>query len=269
MIIDSHCHLASHQFEPHELPDIIRRARELGVDRMITQATCLGDAAANLAIASAHNEVFSTIGIHPCDVHQTPDDYLMALEKHALHPRCVAIGETGLDYFHPAPQGWSDDDYRQRQRDFLEQHFLLAACLKKNIVIHTRDKVGQDSLNDAIAIYRKHAGQVRAVFHCFPFSLDDAQEILQLDGLISFTGIATFKNARIVLDTAKHCPSGSFMLETDSPFLAPVPQRGKRNEPGFTRYTAEAIALARGESLDELMQHTTQTAESFYHLPGC
>lgn len=269
MIIDSHCHLASSQFEPHELPDIIRRARELGVERIITQATCLGDAEANLEIASAHDEVFATIGIHPCDAHQTPDDYLGALEKHALHPRCVAIGETGLDYFHPAPQGWSDDSYRQRQRLFLEQHFQLAARLEKNIVIHTRDKSGQDSLSDAIDIYREFSGQVRAVFHCFPYSLDDAEEILQLNGLISFTGIATFKNARTVLETAKKCPPGSFMLETDSPYLAPTPHRGKRNEPGFTRHTAEAIAEARGESLDELMQHTTQTAESFYHLPEC
>ncbi|NWK54047.1 TatD family hydrolase [Verrucomicrobiaceae bacterium N1E253] len=267
MLIDSHCHLASHQFKEPEISELIQRAKDHDVTRMVTLATNLEDAKTNLDIAALHPEVFACIGIHPCDVHETPDDYLAELEGHARHPRCVAIGETGLDYYHPAPDGWSDDDYHARQRAFLEQHFQLAHKLEKNIVIHTRDRSGQNSLDDALEIYRKHADKVRAVFHCFPFDFASAAPILELGGLISFTGIATFKNARLVLDTARQCPRGSFMLETDSPYLAPVPHRGKRNEPAYTRHTAESIASARNEPLEDLAEHTTATAETFYRFP--
>ena len=264
MLIDSHCHLASYKFPEDELSAIITRAREHGVTRMVTLATSLNDAPANLAIAEQYPEVYAAIGIHPCDVCETPDDYLPDLEQFAKHPRCVAIGETGLDYFHPAPEGWTDDDYRTRQQDFLHQHFQLAAKLEKNIVIHTRDRSGDASLQDALNIYQTYASQVRAVFHCFPFDYPSALPILDLGGLISFTGIATFKNADTVLDTATRCPAGSFMVETDAPYLAPVPHRGKRNEPAFTQNTAEAIATARGETLAQLSEHTTQTAQIFY-----
>ena len=264
MIIDSHCHLASHKFPADELSEIILRANELGVTRMVTLATSLADASVNLKIAAQYPEVFAAVGIHPCDVQETPDDYISEMEKLAIHPRCVAIGETGLDYYHPAPDGWTEENYHSRQRDFLEQHFQLAAKFEKNIVTHTRDLTGDASLQDALTIYRKYAKQVRAVFHCFPFSYDAAEPILELGGLISFTGIVTFKNAASVLDTATRCPAGSFMVETDSPYLAPVPHRGKRNEPGFTRFTAETIAEARNETLSQLSEHTSQTAREFY-----
>ena len=265
-LTDSHCHLASHQFTPGEIEEIITRAHEQGVNRMVTLATCLEDCPTNLAIAEQHPEVYACTGIHPCDVHEAPDDYLGELEGYARHPRCVAIGETGLDYYHPAPEGWSDDDYRGRQREFLAQHFQLAGELGKNIVIHTRDRAGDASLQDAISVYREYADKVRAVFHCFPFSMEAALPILELGGLISFTGIVTFKNATTVLDTATRCPADSFMLETDSPYLAPVPQRGKRNEPAFTRHTAEVIAKARGENLAELAKHTEANVNRFYDI---
>jgi len=267
MLIDSHCHLGSYKFAPEDIPHIIEHAKEHQVSRMITLATSLEDCPTNLEIATRHPEIFTAIGIHPCDVTDTPDNFMEQLEPFAGHSRCVAIGETGLDYFHPAPEGWEEDAYHARQQDFLNQHFQLAARLGKNIVIHTRDKSGDASLQDAITIYRQYADRVRAVFHCFPFSYEAAEPILELGGLISFTGIATFKNAGLVLDTATRCPSGSFMLETDSPYLAPVPHRGKRNEPAFTLFTAEAIATARGESLESLAKHTTDTAERFYQLP--
>jgi len=267
MLTDSHCHLASHQFSPDELSDIVTHARDHGITRIVTLATSLDDAPANLNIAEQHPEVFAAIGIHPCDVRDTPDDYLTTLEPLARHPRCVAIGETGLDYYHAAPDNWTEDRYHSRQCEFLEQHFQLATKLGKNVVVHTRDRSGDASLQDAIAIYRNHADNVHAVFHCFPFSFESAQPILDLGGLISFTGIATFKNASIVTDTASRCPAGSFMLETDAPYLAPVPHRGKRNEPAFTRHTAEAIAKIRNEPLEQLAKHTSNTADAFYHFP--
>ncbi len=268
-LTDSHCHLASHKFSADELNDIISRSRENGVERIVTLATCLDDCRQNLAIAEKHPEVYACVGIHPCDVHETDDHYIDELSNYAAHPRCVAIGETGLDYYHPAPGGWSEQDYRARQQDFLRQHFELAAHLGKNLVIHTRDRSGEASLEDALSIYRPYAQHVRAVFHCFPWSLESAQPILDMGGLISFTGIATFKNATTVIDTARRCPAGSFMLETDSPYLSPVPHRGKRNEPSFTRFIAQAIADARRETLAELAAYTEATVNAFYHIePG-
>lgn len=267
MLIDSHCHLGSRQFAAEELEAVVQRARDAGLNRIVTLATNLSDGPQNLAIAERFPEVFSTIGIHPCDVQDSPDNLIDLLKPLAVHPRCVAIGETGLDYFHPAPEGWSEASYRACQQASLERHFLLAAELNKNIVIHTRDRSGDASLQDALEIYRRHADQVRAVFHCFPFDYEAAAPVLELGGLVSFTGIATFKNAKQVMHTACQCPAGSFMLETDAPYLAPVPHRGQRNEPAFTRHTAEAIAHARGESLESLAAHTTQTAKEFYHFP--
>ncbi len=266
MLTDSHCHLASHQFPQQELQKIITRARSSGITRMVTLATSLKDCATNLEIASTFPEVFACIGIHPCDVHETVDDYMTELKEYAQHPRCAAIGETGLDYFHPAPEGWSENDYHKRQRQFLREHFELATQTEKNIVIHTRDRTGTASLEDAIHIYRDYANKVQAVFHCWPYNLDAAAPIFKLGGIISFTGVATFKNATHVLEAAKHCPEGSFMIETDAPYLAPVPHRGKRNEPSFTRNTAETIATTRGESLDQLAAHTEKTANQFFQF---
>ena len=265
MLTDSHCHLASHRFAPEEIPEILSRAREAGVTRVITLVTRLEDLDANLAIAqdpAAH----TCIGIHPCDVHQAPDDACVQLAAFTADTRVCAIGETGLDYYHPAPEDWSEERYRDRQRQFLRQHFDLAAAASLNIVIHTRDQEGSDSFEDALAIYQEYHDSVRAVFHCFIGPWENARRVLDLGGLVSFGGVATFKSAHQVRETARHCPAGSFMIETDAPYLAPEPYRGKRNEPSFIRKTAEQLATLRDESLDTLAQHSTQTAERFFRL---
>lgn len=264
MITDSHCHLASHKFPETELPEILTRAKENGIHRLITLATTLEDSLQNIAISEKFPQVYTAIGIHPCDVHETPDNYLPELTKLASHPKCLAIGETGLDYFHPAPEGWTDETYHTRQRHFLRQHFQLAADLDKNIVIHTRDKTGNQSQRDAIEIYREFSNKVRAVFHCFLGPIEYATPILELGGLISFTGIATFKSAKDTIAAATQAPTGSFMLETDAPYLAPTPHRGKRNEPAFTLHTAQHIADLRNETLEELLTHTETTTNNFF-----
>ncbi|MFC4993679.1 TatD family hydrolase [Rubritalea tangerina] len=266
MFTDSHCHLASHKFSPDELPTIVNNAQAVGIHRMVTLATSLEDCPDNIAIAEQFPQVHCAIGIHPCDVHSTPDDYLSTLRNYAQHPKCVAIGETGLDYFHPAPDGWSDADYHQRQRLFLKQHFELAQQLNKNVVIHTRDRSGAQSLHDAVEIYKDFAHSVQAVFHCFLGPWENAQAILDLGGLVSFTGISTFKSAQDCIEAATLAPAGTFMLETDSPYLAPTPHRGKRNEPAFTSHIANAIANARNESIEQLAQHTEQTVNQFFKL---
>lgn len=265
MLIDSHCHLASHRFSPEEIPDILARATAAGVTRMVSLATSLDDLAANLTLA-VNPAVHACLGIHPCDVHHAPDDAVARLAEHTGDPRVCAIGETGLDYYHPAPDGWDEQRFRERQRALLRQHFELAAPAGLNVVIHTRDSTGDASFQDALAIYRDHHTTVRAVFHCFIGPWENAARVLDLGGLLSFGGVATFKSAAQVRDTAGRCPAGSFMVETDSPYLAPEPHRGSRNEPAFVRHTAERLAELRGESLETLAAHTCATAQRFFRF---
>ncbi len=266
MLTDSHCHLASHKFPAEEIQSLLDRAREAGVDRLITLATNPGDIPRNLELAESFPQVFACVGIHPCDVHETPGEYLPELRQFAKHPRVAAIGETGLDYYHPPPRGWTEENYHQKQRDFLRQHFELAADLGLNVVIHTRDRNGNASFDDVLTLYEPFATKVQAVFHCFPGPATLVDRVLQLGGLVSFTGIATFKNAENVLAAACHAPAGSLMVETDSPYLAPVPHRGKRCEPAHTSLTARHLAEARAETLQEFSRHTEETVNRFFRL---
>ncbi len=263
MITDSHCHLASERFSDEERGALIDRAEEAGVHRLVTLATSLDDVEKNLELAR-DPRVKAAIGIHPCEVHEAPDDAVALLSAHAGDLRVCAIGETGLDYFHPAPEGWAEGDYRARQRDFLKQHFELAASAGLNVVIHTRDREGNASFDDALDVYQDYSTRVRAVFHCFIAGWSLAERVIDRGGLVSFGGVATFKKADVVKDAVRRCPEGSFMLETDSPYLAPEPMRGKRNEPAFTMHTARAVAELRGESLEQLAAHTEAAASSFF-----
>ncbi len=263
MITDSHCHLGSAKFPACEREEIIRNAKAAGVTRMVTLATCLEDLGTNLTIAG-ENGIRAAIGIHPCDVHNAPDDAFLKISEHIADPRVCAIGETGLDYFHPAPEGWTDESYRERQRDFLKQHFELAEKSGLNVVIHTRDKEGRGSFDDALDIYGGFSAKVRAVFHCFISEWEMAEKVIAAGGLVSFGGVATFKNAGVVKETVARCPAGTFMIETDSPYLAPVPMRGKRNEPAYAMHCAAAIAALRGETVPELAAHTERAADGFF-----
>lgn len=265
MLTDSHCHLASHRFPALEVPALLARARAAGVGRLVTLATSLDDLAANLTIAD-DPMVHACIGIHPCDVPHAPDDALRQLAAFTADPRVCALGETGLDYYHPAPDGWDEQALRDRQQAFLRQHFELAAACGLNLAIHTRDQSGHASFEDALAIYRDYHTTVRAVFHCFSGPWESARRVVELGGLVAFGGVATFKNARKVQATARSCPPGSFMVETDAPYLAPEPHRGTRNEPAFVRDTAEFLAALRAETLDEFTRHTEQTASEFFRF---
>ncbi|MCF7732471.1 MAG: TatD family hydrolase [Akkermansiaceae bacterium] len=265
MFTDSHCHLVSHRFRADEIPRVLARADAAGVTRRVTLATSLEDMAAHLKLAETPG-VHACIGIHPCDVHHAPDDATARLAEFTSDPRVCAIGETGLDYYHPAPEGWEEEAFRERQRTMLRQHFELAATVGLNVVIHTRDRAGHASFEDALAIYIEYHRAVRAVFHCFIGPWENAGRVLGLGGLVSFGGVSTFKNAGDVRETIARCPAGSFMLETDSPYLAPEPHRGQRNEPAYVRHIAERIAGVRGETLAALAVHTESTAERFFRF---
>ena len=189
-------------------------------------------------------DLYAVVGWHPSDVLAAPEDLRPELRRLASHPKVVALGETGLDYHRlpsQRPGGASAEDrrYTERQRQLFQQHLEVAAELGLNCVIHQRD-----ALDDLLAIFRPFAPRVRGVFHCFVEDARVVRRIEELDSWVSFTGIVTFKNADKVRETAAAIPLGRFMLETDCPYLAPVPFRGKRCEPSFVRLTAEKIAEA-------------------------
>jgi TatD DNase family protein len=264
MLTDTHCHLASHQFSRDEIGVLIERAQQAGVRRLVSLATDLEDLAMNLDLAAHHPCVRVCLGIHPCEVHAVPDGAVAEVAGYLSDPRVCAVGETGLDYYHPAPDGWDETGFRERQRLFLDQHFQAAGKAGLNVVIHTRDRSGDQSFHDALEIYRRYADKVRAVFHCFIGTEENARKVIELGGLVSFGGVVTFKNAVHVQEVAGRLPLGTFMLETDSPYLAPVPYRGKRNEPAHVRLVADFISEKHGLMLAELAMATENAANGFF-----
>ncbi|MEM6910808.1 MAG: TatD family hydrolase [Verrucomicrobiota bacterium] len=269
MLIDSHCHLGSHRFQESEIADLLARARARQVTQLLTLATSLSDAKTNLALAQAYPAVSSCLGLHPTEVTEVPEDavdHLDRLFREAPH-LVAAVGETGLDYYHPAPPGWSEPAYHARQQAFLRQHFVWAARVHRPLVLHTRDRQGDASFQDALALYREFASEVRAIFHCFPGPPENARAVLDLGGLVSFTGNLTFKKAHLIRETLLSLKPGEYLLETDSPYLAPVPHRGKRNEPAYVRDIAHFAAELLDRPWEQIAHETSQAARAFFHLP--
>jgi TatD DNase family protein len=266
VLTDSHAHLVSHRYPNEEIAGLVDRSVAAGVTRIVSLTTALDDLDANLTIAQEHTEVQICIGIHPCEVHEAPDDAVAQLASHGSDDRVCGVGETGLDYFHPAPDGWEEGAFRERQRTFLHQHFEMAIAHGLNVAIHTRDKEGEQSFEDALAIYKQYAPRIRAVFHCFIGRWDQAKRVIDLGGLVSFGGVLTFKSAQQVRDTAVRCPSGSYMLETDAPYLAPEPYRGQRNEPAYVKEIAERLAVVREETVCQIAEASEAAASAFFRF---
>jgi TatD DNase family protein len=260
---DTHAHLDYPDFES-DLPEVLARAQAAGITRLIAIGTDLDSSGRAVALADRFEPVYAAVGWHPGHVTAAPSDLRPALRDLARHPKVVALGETGLDHYRlPSGQqgGTAADDqaYKARQADLFQQHLEVAAELGLPCVVHQRA-----CLEDALAQWTPMAGRVRAVFHCFVDSIDVARRIIALDGLVSFTGIVTFKNAQVVCDTIRQTPLDRLLLETDCPFLAPVPYRGKRCEPAYVREIADAVARAKGCSLDDLSEATCRTADEFF-----
>jgi TatD DNase family protein len=264
MLVDTHAHLDFPDYSP-DLPLTLERAKAAGVARIINISTSLDSSLRSVALAEAHAPIFAAVGVHPCYVDESPEEIRGPLNLLLGHPKVVAVGETGLDY-HRAAEPPEETDARIaweanriRQAKFFRIQLELAAKHGLSVVVHQRD-----SWEDTLAILRPYSGRVKAVFHCFGGTIAQAEELLALGFCVSFTGIVTFKNAAAVHETAAKLPAGSFFLETDCPFLAPVPHRGKRCEPAHTRLVAERIAQLRNESLEELAAHTTAAANAFF-----
>lgn len=294
MLIETHAHLDYPDFAA-DFDDVLRRATDAGVTRIITIGTSIESSRRAIELAEKYPNIYAVIGVHPTYVEESGEDVITPLRELARNPRVVAIGETGLDYhrlpsieledkaktsalshqelFQPVAKalqysteseieaGIHDGAYKSKQASLFEQQLDLAVELGLNVVIHQRD-----AWDDTLEIMRPYAGKLRGVFHCFGGTKAQAAEVIELDHLVSFTGIVTFKNGASVREVASQIPSWKFMVETDCPYLAPVPFRGKRCEPAHTRLVAESIAAARGITLEDIAEETTSTAGKFFQF---
>jgi TatD DNase family protein len=260
---DTHAHLDYPDFQD-DFVQVLTRAMEAGITRVITIGVDLESSRRALEISERHPEVFAAVGWHPCHALEAPDDLRPASKELAAHPKAVAIGETGLDFHHwPSEKpehGPADDDrYREKQQILFRQQLEVAAETGLNCVIHQRD-----AFEASLAEIQPWAGKVRGVFHCFANDTDSMRRVMELGGLVSFTGILTFKNAARVRETLAATPLDRFMLETDCPYLAPVPYRGKRCEPAYVKEIAATASEVKGCSLEELSSATCGTAFAFF-----
>jgi len=261
---DTHAHLDFPDFAA-DLAQVIERAQAAGITRLISIGTDLDSSTRAVQLAEQHECIYAVAGWHPSHAHEAPDDLRPALRSLAQHPKVVALGETGLDYYRlPSSRAnkTAEDDqpYKERQRRVFQQHLEVAAETGLNCVIHQRG----DCFADTLEQLRPFTGRVRGVFHCFAGDSTALEQVLALGHLVSFTGIITFKNGQNVRAAAAAAPLGRFMLETDSPYLAPVPYRGQRCEPAYVKEIAETVAQVKGCSLDELSRATCETARSFF-----
>lgn len=260
---DTHAHLGYPDFA-QELPDVIARAQAAGITRVVCIGTDFESSRGAVEIAERFPGVYAAVGWHPSDAQTAPEDIRPGLRELARHKKVVALGETGLDYYRlPSRKGGAkeeDEAIQRRQADIFRQHLEVAAELKLNCVIHQRD-----SMTDTLAQLEPFADRVKGVFHCFSGDLPALRRIRGMGSLVSYTGILTFKNGANVREALTETPLGSFMLETDSPFLAPIPYRGKRCEPAYVKEIAEFAAGIKNCSLEELSQATCRTAHEFFY----
>jgi TatD DNase family protein len=260
---DTHAHLSRPEFEA-DLPEVIARAASSGIAKIVTIGTDLASSMRAIKLAEEYPNVFAVVGWHPSHAAEAPEDLRPTLHELARHPRVIALGETGLDYYRlptrePNSAAADVEQNKARQAALFRQHLEVAAELKLNCVIHQRD-----SLDDTLTLFQPFADRVRGVFHCFANDATTMRRIVALGSLVSFTGILTFKNGQNIRDALAATPMDQFMLETDCPFLAPMPYRGKRCEPAYVTDTAAVAAQVKGCSLDELSAATCATAEKFF-----
>jgi TatD DNase family protein len=252
MLIDTHCHIDEARFD-NERAAMLARARATGVERFVTIGCDIANSERALGLASVHPDVYFSAGIHPHEAGKAPDDFAAQLKVLAMHPRCVAIGECGLDYYY-------DNSPKEAQRTVFLAQIALARELAKPLVIHVRD--AWDECIDILG--RDEYKGTRAIIHCFTGTKHHAEQFTALGCVLSISGIVTFKDPGELALVAKDMPLEQLLVETDSPYLAPIPHRGKRNEPAYVRVVAEKIAELKGITLDEVIAQTGQNANRIF-----
>jgi len=263
MFYDTHAHLDYPDYAG-DFAEVIVRARAAGISKMISIGTSLDSSERAIRLAEKFPAIYAAVGWHPSDAMKAPSDLRPALREMCKHPKVVAIGEIGLDYHRlpsQKPEFTAADDvrYKQKQADLFHQQLEVALEVKLNCVIHQRD-----AFDDTLAQFKPFASSIQGVFHCFGENADRMRRVLEIGSLVSFTGIVTFKNGQNVRDTVAATPLDKFMLETDCPYLAPVPYRGKRCEPAYVKEISETVARVKNCSLEELSAATCKTAQEFF-----
>lgn len=257
MLVDSHCHLDFPEFAD-ELDEVVARARAAGIGTMLTINTHVTRFAQVLAVSERFPEVYCTVGIHPHEAGTEPAADVDTLIRLAEHPKVVGFGETGLDYFY-------DKSPRDRQRDSFRTHIAAARRTGLPVVIHTRDA---DDDMAAILADEMGKGAFNGLVHCFSSGPELAEISLKLGLYISVSGIVTFKKAEALQATIAALPLDRLLVETDCPFLAPIPYRGKRNEPAYVTHTAAKLAELKGVSADRLAEATTANFRRLFNKVG-
>lgn len=252
MLIDSHCHLEFPDFDG-ELDAVIVRARAAGVGGMVTICTKVREFERVLAVAERYDDVWCSVGLHPHEAAEEPELAAERLIELARHPKVVGIGETGLDFHYE----YSPRDVQARQ---FRAHIAAARATGLPLIVHTREA---DCETAEILAEEMEKGPFTGLLHCFSSGLQLAGKAIDLGLYLSFSGILTFKNAEAVREAAKAAPWDRLLVETDAPYLAPTPHRGKRNEPAFVAHTAAKLAELKGVSADEAAQRTT---DNFFRL---
>ena len=252
MLVDSHCHLDFDALQ-EDFDGVLARAKEAGVDRMVTICTRVKKFDEIKRIAEQNDNVFCSVGTHPHNADEELDISVEQLVELAAHPKCIAIGEAGLDYHY-------DNAPRDAQEIGFRRHIEAARITQLPLVIHTRS-----ADEDTIKILQEETGKgdFPFVLHCFSAGLELAKVGVELGGYVSFSGISTFKSAQSIRDAAHATPIERILVETDAPYLAPVPHRGKSNEPSFVRHTAEYLAADLGLSYEDF---AVQTSANFDRL---
>lgn len=257
MLIDSHCHLDFEALSA-DLDGIMARAAAAGVTGMVTISTRVENFSTYAGLAERYENVWCSVGTHPHNAHEELHIQTDELVRLSAHPRCVAIGEAGLDYFY-------DNAPRDAQATGLRRHIAAARITGLPLIIHSRQ-----ADEDMAVILEEEAGQgaFPFVLHCFTAGMDLAKRALALGGYVSFSGIITFKNAEEIREVAKIVPADRYLVETDAPYLAPIPHRGQSNEPSFVRHTAEKLADVRGISLEQLAAESTASFGRLFSKTG-
>lgn len=261
MFIDSHCHLFYPDFK-EDLPAVIERAQNAGVRYFVVPATNHETGEQAIALAEKYPSIFAAVGFHPLDLKDYTDERVRRVGELSAHPKVVAIGEIGIDYFY-------DTSPREYQKEIFAVQIELAVRKDLPVIVHTRDSV-QDAVDIVVRYAQKHPGWKkggkRGVFHCFTGDVSQARTLFEHNFLVSYPGPVTFKKSAMP-DVVKEIGLGNIMVETDSPFLTPVPHRGKRNEPSYIPLIAQKIADTLAVSVDEVGTTTTTNAIRLFQLP--
>lgn len=254
MLFDTHAHFNDTQFN-EDRDEAIERAKQNGIGYILTVSSNIASSVENVSLSQNYDIFFAAVGVHPHEVINLNNSTVSVLTDFASYPKVVAIGEIGLDYFY-------DNSPREAQKIWFSKQISLAHNVNLPIIVHDRD-AHEDTLN---ILKSEKASDIGGVLHCYSGSVEMARELLDMGFMISLAGPITFKNANRLLEVAKYVPDDMLLVETDSPYLAPEPYRGKRNESANVKLIAEKIAKIRGKSFDYIAEKTTSNAKRLFRI---